>query len=70
MHANTYEFYIPALVQEFYNGFSKNNIDRNQKIIEVNWKGEMKILHLQTIFKLTGIPIVERGTQEPGNLEN
>ena len=30
----------------------------------------MKILHLQTISKLTGIPIVERGTQEPGNLEN
>jgi len=30
----------------------------------------MKILHLQTISELTGIPIVERGTQESGNLEN
>jgi len=26
----------------------------------------MKILHLQTIFELTSIPIVKRGTQEPG----
>ena len=43
LHANTFEFYIPALVQEFYDGFSENNIDRNQEIIEVNWKGEMKI---------------------------
>ena len=28
----------------------------------------MKILHLQTISKLTGIPLVERGIQEPKNL--
>ena len=36
LHANTFEFYISALVQEFYDGFSENNIDRNQEIIEVN----------------------------------
>ena len=30
----------------------------------------MKILHLQTISELKGIPIVERRTQEPGNLGN
>ena len=30
----------------------------------------MKILHLQTISELTGIPLVERGTQEPKNLGN
>ena len=28
----------------------------------------MKILHLQIISKRTGIPLVERGVQEPGNL--
>ena len=38
LHANTYEFYIPVLVQELYDGFSENNIDRNQAIIEVNWR--------------------------------
>ena len=63
LHANNYEFYIHALVQEFYDGLSENNIDRNQRIIEVNWRGEMKILHLQTISEVTSIPIVERGTQ-------
>ena len=30
----------------------------------------MKILHLQTISELTSILIVERGTQELGNLRN
>ena len=30
----------------------------------------MKILHLQTISELTGIPIMKSGIQEPGNLEN
>ena len=70
MHANTYEFYIPVLVQELYDGFSENNIDRNQAIIEVNWRGVMKILHLQTISELTDIPLVERWTQESGNLGN
>ena len=70
LHANAFEFYIPPLVQEFYDGFSENNIDRNQRIIEVNWRGEMKILHLQTISELTGIPLVERGIQEPKDLGN
>ena len=53
LHANTYELYIPTLVQEYNDGFSENNIDRNQGIIEVSWRGEMKILHLQTISELT-----------------
>jgi len=35
LHANTYKFYIPALVQAYYDEFSENNIDRNQRIIEV-----------------------------------
>jgi len=39
LHSNTYEFYIPALVQGLYDGFLENNIDRNQGIIEVNWRG-------------------------------
>ena len=30
LHSNTYEFYIPNLVQEFY------NIDRDHRVIEVN----------------------------------
>ena len=38
--------------------------------IEVNWWREMKVLHLQTISELTGIPIVKRGTQESENLGN
>jgi len=50
LHANNYEFYIPSLVQEFYDGFSENNIDENQGIVEVNWRGKMKILHLQTFL--------------------
>ena len=29
LHANTYEFFTPSLVQEFYDGFLENNIDRN-----------------------------------------
>ena len=70
LHANTYEIYISILVQEFYDGFSENNINSNQRIIEVNWRGEMKILYFQTISEITYIPLVERGTQEPKNLRN
>jgi len=29
LYANTFEIYIPALVQEFYDEFLENNIDRN-----------------------------------------
>ena len=36
----------------------------------MNWRGEMKILHLQIISELTDIPLVERCTQESGNLGN
>ena len=36
----------------------------------MNWRGEMKILHLQIISEVTSIPLVKRGTQEPENLEN
>jgi len=36
----------------------------------MNWRGKMKILHLQTISELTGIPLVERGIQEPKDLGN
>ena len=36
LHTNTYKFYIHALVREFYDGFSENNIDRKQGIIEIN----------------------------------
>ena len=70
LHVNTFEFYIPALVREFYDGFLENNIGRNQGIIEVNWRGKMKILYLQIISELTGISLVERGIQEPENLED
>ena len=64
LHSNTYEFYIPNLVQEFYDEFSTNNVDRNHVVIEVSWS-EIKIVHLQTILDLTGIPIIEGGIQNP-----
>jgi len=36
LHGNTFKFYIPSLVQDFYNGFNENNIDRDHGEIEVN----------------------------------
>ena len=33
---NTFEFYIPGLVQEFYDGFNNNSIDQDHGIIEEN----------------------------------
>ena len=41
--------------------FQKIILIGNQEIIKVNRRGKMKILHLQTISELTGIPLVERG---------
>ena len=40
LHSNTFEFYIPSLVQEFYDGFTENNIDQNHGVIDVNWRGD------------------------------
>ena len=36
LHGNTFEFYIPSLVQEFYDGFNENSIDLDHGLIEVN----------------------------------
>ena len=36
-------------------------------VIEVSWS-EIKIVHLQTILNLTGIPIIEGGIQNPVNI--
>ena len=70
LHENTFEFYIPSLVQEFYDGFNENNIDRDHGVIEVNWRGELKIVHLQTISELTSISLSESRIKNPENLED
>ena len=46
LHGNAYEFYIPILVQEFYDRFTLNNIGRDHVVIELNWRGETRILHI------------------------
>ena len=68
LHGNTFGFYIPSLVQEFYDGFNENNIDKDHGVIEVNWRGKLKIVHLKTISELTGFPLVESEIQNPRNL--
>ena len=68
LHGNAFEFNLPSLVQEFYDGFNENNIDRNNGITEVKWRGELKIVHLQTILELTVIPLGESRIQNPKNL--
>ena len=37
-------------------------------MIEVNWSGELKIIHLQTISEITGITLGESRIQNPENL--
>ena len=62
-------FYIPSLVQELYDGFTIDNIDRDRVVIEINWRCELRILHIQTISEIIAIPIVEGGNQNPRKLE-
>ena len=57
-------------MQEFYDGFNENNIDRDHGLIEVNWRGELKIVHLQTISELTSISLSESRIKNPENLED
>ena len=68
LHSKTFEFYILSIVQEFYDGFNKKSIDQDYGIIKVNWRGELKIMHLQPISELTGVPLGESEIQNPGNL--
>ena len=63
LHADNFAFYIPRLVQEFYDGFTLDNIDYDHYSIQLTWRGETRIFRLQIISELTGIPIVAGGNQ-------
>ena len=54
-------------MQELYDGFTENSIDRNHGVIEVNWR-ELRIVYLQTTPELMGIPLGDSGIQNPKNL--
>ena len=58
------DFYIPYLVQEFYNSMNSGHVNFENHTIIVNWRGEYKIIDLSLINFVTGIPI-SSGDQDP-----
>jgi hypothetical protein len=60
---HTEDFYIPYLVQEFYNSMASGHINYEHNIIKLNWRGDYRTIDLNLIQEVTGIPI-STGDQE------
>ena len=45
-------------VGPFYDSFTNNDIDDHAYRIHINWRGERKLVTLQMISDLTGIPLI------------
>lgn len=68
IHDDDESFYVPSLVHEFYASFSCDNIDYANDKISITWRGEPKVVDLDLIKELTGIPR-SQGAQNPLLLE-
>lgn len=61
-------YYIPELVEEFYNGFTKFDISDDLKSIKLHWRGEIHTVHAKTISVITSI-LLQNGNQIPFTIE-
>ena len=68
-HEGDSNYYIPSLVEEFYNSFTLDNINNNTHSIEVNRRGERKFVNLKLLSDLIGIPLTLGLNQVPMNLD-
>ena len=69
IHQGSSDDYIPSLVEEFYNSFTNIDIDHHTHRIHIYWRGEMKVVDLQFLLDLSGIPLSLGLNQIPMNLE-
>ena len=46
IHEDSFEHYVPTLVEKFYNSFTNNDIDDHAHRIQINWREERKVLDL------------------------
>ena len=58
IHEGSFEHYILSLMEEFYNSFTNSDIDNHAHRICINWRGERKVLDLQSLSNLSRIPLV------------
>lgn len=56
-------FYVYAITNEFYNGFSKSNISNDHKSLTIKWWGRTIHIHSGTISVVTGIIILGNGNK-------
>ena len=57
LHATDNHFWVPHLVEEFYNCFEWNNVDIDRGVIYLVWRGLNIEVSLDLISQVTGIPI-------------
>ena len=69
IHEGSTDHYISNLVEEFYSSFTNNDIDDHAHSIYINWIGEMKVVDLQLLSDLTGIPLTLGLNQIPIRVE-
>lgn len=50
-------FYIPDLVEEFYNGFQLHDYDEVRGRIRIVWRGVHRFVDINLISVITGIPL-------------
>lgn len=51
----TTSYYIPDLMEEFYNGFAKSNILDDSKSFKLQWGGEIHTIHCGAISAVTDV---------------
>jgi hypothetical protein len=57
LHELPEEAYSEFLVRKFYDGFGKRDIDHHNGRITVRWDGTLKVVDLELISGITGIPM-------------
>ena len=57
LHATNNHYWVPYLVEEFYDCFEWNNVDIDRGVIYLVWRGLNIKVSLDLISQVTGIPI-------------
>ena len=56
LHAGNSRYHL-GLVGAFFDGFNRSSVDESNRIITLMWQGEYRLITIETISEVTGIPL-------------
>lgn len=62
LFSRRYQFYIPNLVRDFYDGFKVTNFDLELGKLQIIWRGVDRIISIENISALINIPLKPSAT--------